>query len=283
MTAQHAFDGPNSRFLAADARILAASRRPVGHALTVSIVVHGVGLLLIAILASRSLASQHTAALAHDLLHLTWMTDPSSAGDSSGDNGHHAPAAARPLESPGASTLTVPAPASPIHVSDTSASQPPLDVPAMTMSAGLNDAVGVIATVTLAAPASDGPGGGDRQGSGLGAGDHGGFGAGSNGGPGGNGLRPGNGVTAPRLIREVKPGYTSEAMRARIQGVVRLQAIVLPDGSVGSTRIVRSLDQTFGLDQEAEKTVRQWRFQPGTLAGRAVPVVIDVELAFTLR
>jgi protein TonB len=72
-------------------------------------------------------------------------------------------------------------------------------------------------------------------------------------------------------------------MRARIQGIVRLQAIVLPDGSVGSTRVVRSLDQTFGLDREAEKTVRQWRFQPGTLAGRAVPVVIDVELAFTLR
>jgi protein TonB len=85
------------------------------------------------------------------------------------------------------------------------------------------------------------------------------------------------------LLREVKPGYTGEAMRARIQGIVRLQAIVLPDGSVGNMKIVRSLDHVFGLDEEALKSVGQWRFQPGTLAGRAVPVMIEVELAFTLR
>jgi periplasmic protein TonB len=288
MTAQHALGGPNSRFLATDARIVAHSRRPVGGALTVSVIAHGAGLLLIAILASRSLGSPATTGFAHDLLHLTWIPNPAPSGDGSGGSGHRASAPARVLESPGTSALTVPAPpAASSRIIDTPPLQPPLDVPAMATAAGLTEAVGVIASVTLATPASDGPGSGDRQGSGngpgLGAGDHNGFGPGANGGPGGTGLRPGNGVTAPRLIREVKPGYTSEAMRARIQGVVRLQAIVLPDGSVGSTRIVRSLDPTFGLDQEAEKTVRQWRFQPGTLAGRAVPVLIDVELAFTLR
>ena len=93
----------------------------------------------------------------------------------------------------------------------------------------------------------------------------------------------GNGGVAPRLIREVKPGYTSDAMRARIQGTVRLQAIVSSDGSVSSARVIRSLDAVFGLDQEAVKTVKQWRFLPGTLAGRAVPVLIEVELTFTLR
>ena len=72
-------------------------------------------------------------------------------------------------------------------------------------------------------------------------------------------------------------------MRARIQGVVRLQAIVLPDGSVGNGRIVRSLDDRFGLDDEALKTIKQWRFEPGRLEGRAVPVLIEVELTFTLR
>jgi len=289
MTGQNAFGGPNSRFLGANAGILAGQKRPVGHALTVSIVAHGVGLLLIAALASRSLASQPTNNFARELLHLTWIPDPSRSGadDGSGGSGHRAVAAARPLEAPGSSALSVPAPpATSTRISDSS-TEPPLDVPALTMAAGLEDAVGVIATMTMASPPSEGPGTGDRQGSGngsgLGAGDHDGFGSGANGGQGGPGLRPGNGVTAPRLIREVKPGYTSDAMRARIQGIVRLQAIVLPDGSVGSTRVVRSLDQTFGLDREAEKTVRQWRFQPGTLGGRAVPVVIDVELAFTLR
>ena len=85
------------------------------------------------------------------------------------------------------------------------------------------------------------------------------------------------------MIREVKPGYTSDALRARIQGTVRLQAIVSPDGSVSAARVIRSLDDRFGLDQEAVRTVKQWRFVPGMLAGRAVPVVIEIELTFTLR
>lgn len=93
----------------------------------------------------------------------------------------------------------------------------------------------------------------------------------------------GNGVVAPRLIKETKPAYTAEAMRARVQGIVRVQAVMLPDGSVGSVRVVRSLDTTFGLDDEALTAVRLWRFMPGTLAGRAVPVLVDIELAFTLR
>lgn len=72
-------------------------------------------------------------------------------------------------------------------------------------------------------------------------------------------------------------------MRARIQGTVRLQAVVATDGSVSAARVIRSLDDRFGLDQEAVKTVTQWRFIPGTLGGRAVPVVIEIELTFTLR
>ena len=90
-------------------------------------------------------------------------------------------------------------------------------------------------------------------------------------------------MIGPRLIVETKPMYTADAMRARIQGVVTLEAIVLPDGSVGRVRVVRSLDNTFGLDDEALIAVKRWRFMPGTLAGRAVPVLVNIELAFTLR
>jgi hypothetical protein len=45
----------------------------------------------------------------------------------------------------------------------------------------------------------------------------------------------------------------------------------------------RSLDSIFGLDQEALRTVKQWRFRPGTRLGQAVPVLVVIELAFTLR
>ena len=90
-------------------------------------------------------------------------------------------------------------------------------------------------------------------------------------------------MTSPVLIREVKPNYTGEAMRARIQGIVTMEAVVLPDGSVGDVRITRSLDQQFGLDKEAIKTVKQWRFRPGMRLGQPVPVLIIIEMSFTLR
>jgi TonB family protein len=52
---------------------------------------------------------------------------------------------------------------------------------------------------------------------------------------------------------------------------------------VGQVQVVRSLDPTFGLDQEAVKAVRRWRFRPGTRFGQPVPVLVEIELTFTLR
>ena len=87
----------------------------------------------------------------------------------------------------------------------------------------------------------------------------------------------------PRLIRDVKPKYTSDAMRAKIQGTVLMQCVVRPDGSVTDIQVVRSLDPMFGLDQEAINAARQWKFQPGTRMGQPVAVQITIELQFTLR
>jgi protein TonB len=81
----------------------------------------------------------------------------------------------------------------------------------------------------------------------------------------------------------VKPEYTPEAVRARVQGAVLLEATVLENGSVGSVRIVRSVDRTYGLDLKAIEAVRAWRFRPGTFRGRPVAVKVLVELEFTLR
>ena len=74
-------------------------------------------------------------------------------------------------------------------------------------------------------------------------------------------------------------------MRAKLQGVVEMEAVVLPDGTVDPNRIkiTRSLDSTFGLDQQAIIAVKQWRFRPGTYKGQPVPVLVNVELTFTLR
>lgn len=87
----------------------------------------------------------------------------------------------------------------------------------------------------------------------------------------------------PVVLREVKPAYTADAMRAKVQGSVWLECIVMPDGSVGEVKVTRSLDPIFGLDQEAIKAAKMWRFRPGLRQGGPVPVIITIELTFTLR
>ena len=124
-----------------------------------------------------------------------------------------------------------------------------------------------------------GPGAGDHgDGPGLDRGQGGGFG----GGPYADGM---SGVTSPRLIREIKPNYTADAVRGKVQGSVLLEAVVLPDGSVdpNRVRILRSLDAISGLDQQAVLAVKGWQFRPGTFDGKPVAVRVHVELTFTLR
>ena len=87
----------------------------------------------------------------------------------------------------------------------------------------------------------------------------------------------------PRAVREVTPIYTAEAFRAQLEGVVLLQVVVLPDGSVGDVIVVRSLDSVLGLDDEAIEAVRRWRFLPGTRFGEPVAMSVVLEMSFTLR
>jgi TonB family protein len=90
-------------------------------------------------------------------------------------------------------------------------------------------------------------------------------------------------IRPPRVLKEVKPQYTAEAMRAEIQGAVLVECVVKADGTVGDVEVLRSLDKTFGLDQEAIKAARAWQFEPGTRNGEPVPVLVTIELTFTLR
>jgi TonB family protein len=94
---------------------------------------------------------------------------------------------------------------------------------------------------------------------------------------------PGNGVSLPRVTKEVKPDYTNEAKAQRIEGTVLLDVVVLTDGSVGDVKVTRSLDSVNGLDASAVKAMKQWQFAPGTKDGKAVAVRIAVEMNFALK
>jgi TonB family protein len=95
--------------------------------------------------------------------------------------------------------------------------------------------------------------------------------------------KPGNGVTLPEVVKEVKPQYTARAMQEKIQGSVWLLCVVGPTGDITDVKVSRSLDAEFGLDQAAIDAARQWKFKPGRKDGKAVAVQITIELTFTLR
>jgi len=91
------------------------------------------------------------------------------------------------------------------------------------------------------------------------------------------------GLVAPVARTTPAPHYTSDAMRAKIQGVVVIEAVVGTDGAVTGARVLTSLDAQYGLDQEALRAARAWTFTPGTLDGRVVPVIVRLDMAFRLH
>jgi periplasmic protein TonB len=237
----------------------------------------------------KPLAEQSQKALAG----LVFLNQPGPAGGGGG-GGNRTPEPARHLETRGADQLAVPImkapPLTPPQQMDTPHDPPPmaLVMPVKVMDAGQFPAAGVLEDANKAPTASQGPGSNGGAGTGRdggsGPGDGPGEGPGRFGGKGGDVYTNGAaGVVSPILVREVKPAYTPDAMRARIQGEVWVSAVVLPDGSVGSLRVIRSLDRSFGLDEQAIAAVRQWKFKPGTRAGQPVAVQIDVSVGFSMR
>ncbi len=95
--------------------------------------------------------------------------------------------------------------------------------------------------------------------------------------------KPGSGTTLPRVVREVKPHYTPEAMQAKIEGTVLMSVVVLATGDVGDVSVTQSLDTEYGLDEQSMDAVRQWKFEPGSRAGEPVAVEVTVEMTFTLK
>ena len=88
-------------------------------------------------------------------------------------------------------------------------------------------------------------------------------------------------MTPPRVIKEVKPPYTPEALQRMIRGTVVLEVIVTSDGCPSQIRVVQSLAR--GLDEEAVLAVTQWRFEPGRRAGAPVDVIVTIMLDFSIR
>lgn len=191
--------------------------------------------------------------------------------------GDHSTAPPRRIRETGRAAASAP---QPTHPSDTITNNPPEEIATLPVKP-MGDASTPLVGAVDGNPAATALGPGDH-GAGRTPGDDRGLGT-RPGNTFGDAFGPGGGVTTPTVVTQVKPRYTADAMRLRIQGSVWVECVVLQDGTVGNARVIRSLDPRFGLDDEAIAAAKQWRFKPGTLNGKPVPVVVSIELMFSVR
>ena len=204
----------------------------------------------------------------HSGTRLLFVSQPSAGpGGGGGSGGDRSPRAGAG-RAPGRDRATSPRSATPPAFDQPaidSVPPEPIAIAAMPLASGADAFAGLLSPAQQAN--TRGPGLGDGAGTRTGAGREDGLGDGigdgSNRNAGGGEYEPGNGVSTPRLLRDAKPNYTTDAMRARVQGTVTLECIVQSDGRIGRVRVLRSLDAQFGLDEEAIAAVRRWQFEPG--------------------
>ncbi len=94
-------------------------------------------------------------------------------------------------------------------------------------------------------------------------------------------LRVGGDVKPPNLINKVEPSYPEAARKARMEGVVILEAIITASGNVEDVKVLKSVNPL--LDAAATRAVQQWKYRPATLNGRAVRVYLTVTVTFNLH
>ena len=92
-------------------------------------------------------------------------------------------------------------------------------------------------------------------------------------------IRVGGVIKEPALIHRVEPKYPLLALRAQMQGVVILEAIVDEEGRVESVKVLRSPGV---FDDAALEAVRQWRYSPVILNGRPEKFILAVVVSFRL-
>lgn len=92
-------------------------------------------------------------------------------------------------------------------------------------------------------------------------------------------LRVGRPLGEPARTAFVEPQYPVEAIGERQQGTVIVEVLIDEDGRV---RDVRGQGRLVLLEGAAIDAIRQWRYEPTTLYGRPVPVLVWVRVEFVL-
>jgi periplasmic protein TonB len=86
-------------------------------------------------------------------------------------------------------------------------------------------------------------------------------------------------VEAAKAIFQPKPEYPPLAKMARIQGAVRLEAVISRDGTIQDLKLISGHPL---LVKAAEEAVARWRYQPTLLNGEPVEVATEIDVDFIL-
>jgi TonB family protein len=94
-------------------------------------------------------------------------------------------------------------------------------------------------------------------------------------------IHVGGDVTKPEKLSAPPPQYTEIARKARIQGVVIVQAIIDKTGTVTNVKVLKGLPM--GLSEQAVEAIKKWKFSPATLNGKPVDVYYNLTVNFRLQ
>jgi len=92
--------------------------------------------------------------------------------------------------------------------------------------------------------------------------------------------RAGGLLSPPVPVRKVDPKYFPAAIADRVEGKVRLAAVIRKDGSVDSVKLLAHLDDR--LDHSAEEAMDKWKFEPALRNGQPIDVDAVIEIPFRL-
>ena len=92
-------------------------------------------------------------------------------------------------------------------------------------------------------------------------------------------IRVGGQVEQAKWIFHPNPEYPPLAKMARIQGTVRLEAIISKDGTIQDLKVLSGHPL---LVKSAIDAVSRWRYQPTLLNGEPVEVVTEIDVNFML-
>jgi TonB family protein len=93
---------------------------------------------------------------------------------------------------------------------------------------------------------------------------------------------PHAGIVSPTPTYKVRPTYTPAAREAKIQGTVTLECVVKADGTIGDVRVVKSVDKEYGLDDQAVKAAKAWRFTAAKDGTESISSVVTLTFPFVL-